>query len=204
MIRIDPRLALWKFAAGDPTVIGWTVTIGYLLASLLLATAGMLSNRAVDQSDPTEPWWSLSALMAALGLNKQLNFQTLLLDLGREFAKSEGWYADRRLLQVAFVALIGLIACAFTYRILRRPSRSPRLVGWKIGLTIILTYCLVRAAEINHLKSSNPQTRIAHSAFWSLELFGILFMLANGIRTFVAIDRGRAAALDSSSIARDR
>ena len=48
-------------------------------------------------------------LVCALGVNKQLDLQTLFTQLARDLAMAQGWYEERRRYQVAFIIAIGLL-----------------------------------------------------------------------------------------------
>ena len=51
----------------------------------------------------------LAAVLFFLGLNKQLDFQTLLVEAGRDLAVSGGWLVYRRKIQ-AVLAVVGIVA----------------------------------------------------------------------------------------------
>ena len=51
-------------------------------------------------------------MLIVLGINKQLDFQTLLTEIGRKIAHAQGWYEQRQEVQVIFVSLLMLIGAA--------------------------------------------------------------------------------------------
>jgi hypothetical protein len=82
----------WKLGIGDPTPVGWITAIAYLAASLACAVVWTADRRARRHGRPGSPvfWLSLALLLLFLGINKQLDLQTLLGDIGRRKARAEG------------------------------------------------------------------------------------------------------------------
>ena len=108
----------WQFGAELQDLVGWSTAAAYVLTSIVCARLAFGSSRSAALGQ--EPgWWSLSLLMVALGVNKQLNFQTIILHAGRAVAKWGYWYDCRRRLQVAFVAGLALAAGVFGWRVLQ-------------------------------------------------------------------------------------
>jgi hypothetical protein len=54
------------------------------------------------------------------------------------------------------------------------------------GVALILFYCVLRAAEIEHLKRIPVHTRIAHSAFWMVEVIGVFLVFVGSLRAAAA------------------
>ena len=84
----------WHLGIGDPTPMGWFIAFAYLAACLACASVWVAERRASRLGRPGSPlfWSVLTVLMLLLGVNKQLDLQTLLNDIGRRIARSEGWY----------------------------------------------------------------------------------------------------------------
>ena len=99
----------WSPGIGDPTIGGWVTVALYLLASFSCWT----SARKIRLKDARclqerRAWRCISALFLALGINKQLDLQTALTETGRVLAHYQGWYAQRQLVQLAFIALVAM------------------------------------------------------------------------------------------------
>lgn len=140
--------AHWTPGIGDPTVAGWVTVVVYFLAAWLCF-------RARGNVMPEGRWWlALSVLMLFLGFNKQVDLQTLFTDIGRDMAKAEGWYDDRRrIVQWDFIVamLVGGVVTAVAL-ILTVGRRS----GWWARLSIIATcalgaWILIRATSFTHV-----------------------------------------------------
>jgi hypothetical protein len=79
----------WEIGIGDPTPLGWITVAAYAAAAVLAwRNAGAARRTAVPHSF----WIALTALMLALGINKQLDLQTWLSQAGRDLAIAQGWW----------------------------------------------------------------------------------------------------------------
>jgi hypothetical protein len=121
--------------------------------------------------------------MVLLGLNKQLDLQTLLVDLGRAVSQHGGWYERRQPLKIAFAAVLGaggLLALGFAVRWIRRHARDSALLV--AGLGAILGYVVIRATPLHSAETG------AHSPFWPVEFAGVVLVAVAAARS------GRAAS----------
>lgn len=79
----------WEIGIGDPTPLGWITVAAYAAAAVLAwRNVGAARRTAVPHSF----WIALTALMLALGINKQLDLQTWLSQAGRDLAIAQGWW----------------------------------------------------------------------------------------------------------------
>ncbi len=145
----------WHFQANDNTRGGW-------LAFFLYVTLAFLSWREVARQGssgnvhrstlPPSFWLLLSLGVTALGINKQLDLQTWLIQFGRDIVASEGFLAYRRLINAGFVAAAAIaaaFAATYLWRLARRTTNPARLVV--IGTVALVGFVLVRVASINHV-----------------------------------------------------
>lgn len=138
----------WTPQIGDPQMTGWLTVIAYL-ACLMLAIR-VLRRRPAGAARGL--WLSIAALMAFLGLNKQLDLQTALTATGRCMAHAQGWYDNRYLVQLAFIAglVIGVVlALIWATRTLRGHMRRNGLA--LLGMAILCGFVLVRAVGFHHV-----------------------------------------------------
>jgi hypothetical protein len=165
----------WTPGIGDPTFTGWLTVFAYFFSAWLCLRAFMM-----EKSGPPRPYWDTiralfrvllknwgnpplpakrSALwlglgfsMAALGVNKQLDLQTLFTDIGRLVATYTDWYEERRYVQAAFILGIGaagVFLLTRLFRLARGPLRDFRAPFF--GLTIVVAFVLIRAASFHHM-----------------------------------------------------
>lgn len=135
----------WHPGIGDPSVLGWLTVLVYLSAlSVCVLAARRLS--------PSAFWWGVAAVLAFLAVNKQLDLQSWMTQVGRDLARQEGWYEHRHRVQVALV--VGLcsvfVALAlFWGLVLRRHWRDQWLVV--LGLCGLMGFIVLRAASFHHV-----------------------------------------------------
>lgn len=193
----------WHLAVGDPTPLGWLTFVAYMLAVILCWRAYQSSVVDVCMQAASAPieahrqrllarWWlGLAALMLLLGLNKQADLQTLLTEVGKDLARAQGWYSERRKVQFAFIAILALalvttgFAVAFALRSVLR-----QILPALLGLALILAFVELRAALFNVLRRE-PGTETLQD-LWLLELGGVGLVIWNAHRTVLPIGRGGA------------
>lgn len=140
----------WHPGIGDPTVMGWLTVVAYFMTASLCWRAGQRS--AGPRTKIRWFWISLMGLLIALGINKQLDLQTAFTFMGRTFAKSTGWYDNRRAVQFIFIILIGIGGLAFTVWLLWFFRRElPRLWTAIAGVGFLTCFIVVRAASFHHV-----------------------------------------------------
>ncbi len=172
----------WHPHIGDPTVIGWTITVAYFVVTFLCYRAGLAVKRSF--SDPGNRrdrivWFGLAGVLLALGINKQLDLQTLVIHTGRKVALLNGWHDFGREIQLYFV--LGL---AFSGVILVGVLFWLSHGGWKqywpvlLGSVMLMTFVLIRAASFDHVDYLLSQWRTVGSIRmkYVLELLGILIV----------------------------
>lgn len=159
----------WTPTIGDPTIYGWTAALAYLVAALLCWHAHYDA-----PSSERRAWSALALLLLALAINKQLDLQTLLTDVGRSTAKAHGWYRNRRIVQSVFIAVLalgGATGILVLFRIFRRTSWS--LWGALAGTALLFLFVLIRASSFEKvdilINSSLGGVRANHA----MELGGI-------------------------------
>ena len=141
---------------GDPTPMGWLVTAGYALAAITAYYAARRAGRAPGLPRGSRTvWWLVMALMAFLGLNKQLDLQALLNEAGRMLSFKTGLYEQRREVQKWFMMCLlaaSSLAALSTLIFFRGFWKQHLLLA--AGLLLSLTYVVLRAATIEHI---NPE-----------------------------------------------
>lgn len=155
--------------------MGWLTVVAYGLAALTVFAAARRGKPALGVASGSRSMWLLvGTLLSLLCLNKQLDLQSLLTDVGRVFAWQQGWYENRREYQKLFI--IGVLAVSAStsvtiFVIYRQFWLKHFLLA--IGLAFLLTFIVVRAISFHHfdqiLKSSIGGVKMN----WFLELSGI-------------------------------
>jgi hypothetical protein len=160
----------WRPQIGDPTFIGWFTFWAYAVA----AVVALLAARPRGGDEWNRVWLAMAVGMGLLCVNKQLDLQSLLTDLGRELFRMLGLYEQRRTFQRLLVfAVLGLAAAgvgwvAWHYRAFCAENRV--LV---VGLFFLLTFIAVRAISFHHVDKFLGMRLAGIKMNWMLELTGI-------------------------------
>lgn len=138
----------WHPGIGDPTATGWITVAAYALACLLC----WCCTRRTVPAPERRFWWGMAVVMLLLGVNKQLDLQSWFTELGRDMARSHGWYERRQLMQLIFIAwlgAVGLVLISWLGSQIRNMHRCTRMAG--MGLVVLGAFVLMRAASFHHV-----------------------------------------------------
>jgi hypothetical protein len=173
----------WRPGIGDPTVGGWVTVVLYVLATLSFrAVAKRLRQLQAHTVREYRIWHWLFLLYAALGVNKQLDLQTALTELGRMIAHDQGWYDVRGAVQLLFVCGVGITAVVVGVRVLYWAMFAP-VSAWiaLLGTLLVVTYVMIRAASFHHVDRFITQRALGGLRWnWVLEMGGICLAWLGG------------------------
>ena len=173
----------WHPGIGDPTFLGWFTVAAYAWAAYYAYLALRSSRARVQELGPVAQreqrnvvrlWLFVLIVLVLLGINKQLDLQTLFTETLRDLARAQGWFGQRRAWQARFImglvasALLGVGAGVFLLRHVLRRARPALL-----GLTVLGTFVLVRASHFHHADILRRGVRF----HWVLELLGIALLV---------------------------
>jgi hypothetical protein len=172
-----PESHYWHFQFNDDTRGGWLASLLYLILIFLCwrTFARRYAAREDHRALPAGFWLALSLGVTALGLNKQLDLQVLLFDIGRAIFTAEGIIEYRFVVEGALVviAAIGVIGLAvYLWPRAARASTPERLV--LIGTAALIGVIFVRFASINHVKVG--ETLSQHRPILALEILALAFL----------------------------
>jgi hypothetical protein len=143
----------WEPGIGDPTVFGWITTVAYFVAAALCFLAYRAYARQAGTPEVRRAGWLwliLAGALAFLGVNKQLDLQTLFTEVGRIVAFKQGWYQQRHRVQVAFVGVlgvVGLVGVAGMLHLARGQFRQLRLA--LVGAVFLVAFVGIRATSFH-------------------------------------------------------
>jgi uncharacterized MnhB-related membrane protein len=177
----------WRFGADDPTVLGWVTTVTYFLAAFLCLRAAFIAPKNFGAFGlATQPWWLFACILIALGVNKELDLQTLLIDVMRSLAKTEGWYSERRIVERAFVMLVILVSALAGWQFVRQYRLFVcKNISTVTGLGMVLLYCLLRTADVAHLEVLGSN-HTSSNFLWPLELSGLALVCFGSAKMAIA------------------
>lgn len=184
-MTLDCVLARWQPGIGDPTWQGWLTVLVYLgVAALALRVL-----RRAPFPDPRSAgrerlfWGVILGLMLVLAVNKQLDLQSALTQAGRCLARAQGWYENRRPVQVGFLLALAGLAGLFLIglaRLLRGSGGRQRLAI--AGLVFVCTFVLMRAVGFHHADRFLHLPVLGLRANTALEWTGPALIAASGLR----------------------
>jgi hypothetical protein len=168
--RAPESILRWQFQLDNPTILGWTVVAFYVGAAACCARAALKSRDALSR----EPiWWLLAAGLLFLGVNKQLNLQTLMIVIGRNVFSAGHWYGARRRAQLIFCAVFS-VAClgalVWLWWRSRRFFRENQVA--LAGAIVLVIFVVLRAATINHVDEFLGINLDDENWAWVLEITG--------------------------------
>ena len=169
----------WSPGIGDPSIMGWATVLLYLVAAVSCwRVARGLRRAAGSDSQEIVVWRCLTALLLALGINKQLDLQSALTEAGRVVAYAQGWYGQRRIFQAGFIAVIavlGLAGVIMLFRRTRHAAGATRLAA--LGAVLLVSFVVIRAASFHHFDRFIGARFLGLKWNWILEIDGIALML---------------------------
>ncbi|MFM7051853.1 MAG: hypothetical protein ACKOYN_06945 [Planctomycetota bacterium] len=192
----------WAPGIGDPTPMGWITVALYACAAWLAFEAALRARSLADVSGRPgwrveaarrarlgRFWFAVAAFLVLLGLNKQLDLQRLVTQIGRDIARDGGWYRDRKPVQIAVAVgalALGVVGTGVAAWMLR--DIIARVWVALVGLLVLFVFI---AARVNSLHQIDAWMRAGPiPAKWWLELLGIALIGANAWRAW----RGRPAS----------
>ncbi|MCU0902972.1 MAG: isopropylmalate isomerase [Tabrizicola sp.] len=181
---LNCAFAQWSPGLGDNSLMGWVTVMAYLAA----AGAAVMAARVMAGSDVSarreRRFWIIAAvLMALLGLNKQLDLQSLLTMIARCNAQLTGWYDIRRLVQEAFVVVVaagGLAVIGLLALLLR--GITHRVWPALLGLGFVCGFVVIRAASFHHVDILLGSSAAGVKLNWLLELPGPVLVALVALR----------------------
>ena len=172
----------WIPGIGDPTVLGWVTVVVYFTVAVICMKAA-----TINKSNKSEHhfWFYLTFFLIALGINKQLDFQSLLTQTGKDLAISQGWYKDRRFIQMGFIILIGLLGVTGTIILLKtfRNANTSIKIAF-VGCIILFIFILMRASSFHHMDIFINMKLAGVKMNGILELGGLAVIGVGGFRYF--------------------
>jgi hypothetical protein len=171
----------WTPGIGDPTFTGWLTVVCYFAAAYqcyrAYQKARSLGPNAYRLS---QAWLVLLAGMCLLGINKQLDLQSLLTVIARQNARDYGWYDDRRTFQVALIGVLGLSGLAGGAWVAWYMRKHLKHFGIAAaGAVFLAVFIMVRASTFHHVDLLLHAEAMGVSFNALLELSGIACIALN-------------------------
>lgn len=178
----------WAAGIGDPSPLGWFTVVAYLVTSALCGCAMVRAQslpRGLAGFGVSERrfWLAMAIIFLCLGINKQLDLQSLFTEIGRALARSEGWYGSRRAYQLAFIESFAAFVAMFVVLLLWIFRRShPAIKMALLGAIFTMTFIVLRAASFHHVDQFLKAGFLGWRWNWIIELNGIAIVAVAALR----------------------
>ena len=123
----------------------------------------------------TKFWLAITLIIFLLGVNKQLDLQSLLTAIGKFYAHQGGWYEHRRNIQVfGIISILTLALVGFSIFALK--MRTILKTNWlaMVGLVFLLAFVMIRATSFHQMDILISATIFGIRMNWILELSGLI------------------------------
>ena len=174
----------WTPSIGDPTTMGWVTVTIYFVIAIICLRATMVSCQHANKNNSNRNFWLLlSVFLIMLGINKQLDLQSLITQTGKNIAISQGWYENRRIVQVIFISLMGFFSIISTILLIMKYRYNCLAVKIAMsGCIILLSFILIRASSFHHMDVLINMDLGGIKINWLLELGGLTIIGLGGIQ----------------------
>jgi hypothetical protein len=164
----------WRPGIGDPTIGGWLTVVLYFVA----VWSCWVTSRDVRQQKEVTLWRAITLMFVFLGINKQLDLQTALTEIGRIIAFNQGWYEQRQIVQIWFIVAVAISCLTIAVSLLWQASETP-FATWLalLGMVVVLAFVLIRAASFHHIDRFIGETILGLKWNWLLEMSGITIVI---------------------------
>ena len=157
---------------------GTTRAVGYLVVAALAGIRFVLERRA-PRPRPAASWptyWVLSALLLAfLGLSRATSLGGLIAEVGREQARTEGWYDARRTFQAAAATIVTSVwLIGVVVAIWRVPPRRRRYLPSVVTISALVAFAAIRVVSLHHIDTLIYRRGIGGIRFVAVIELGLL------------------------------
>lgn len=186
-------LNVWSPSIGDPHLMGWVTVVSYfLVATLAYFVLRQTGEHTIAARPKTNQhlWMLVLVLLILLGANKQLDLQSFFTATAKCISKIDGWYANRRIYQIGFIAVLAisfLILSVVGLRYFKNDlKRNPLAI---VGVILLLFFVVLRAASFHHIDAVANHHFFDLNMNWILELPGLGLIALQAILNLTARSR---------------
>lgn len=185
----------WRPEFVDPTVSGWLTVATFVIAAAISFKAGREAQFSGRHWRVEAACWIWVALtMAVMAVGKLLNLGALVTEVARAWSKDAGWYADRRAVQQAMIALLvlGVTTTGLSIGLaLRRISLEAKIGA--ASLCFVLAFVAIRTLSFHQVDTFLGSDFLGLSWNVLIELTGILAVIIGAALYVRRFSRRRAS-----------
>jgi hypothetical protein len=138
-----------RLGIGDLTFWGWTTTFAFVFAALLCLVYAFFPT---PHKGHRLFWITLGLALLVLGMNRQIDLQWLLHEIGKEMAEAQGWSSKRRVVEIVLVAgfmVATVLLLMFVWRAAHRVWQRRWLAF--CGIVLLVAFVVLRAMRIHEV-----------------------------------------------------
>ena len=173
----------WRPQISDPYPLAWATVVAYLVAAVGCGLCAWRAKRIFGSRDVNIHrmiWWFMCAIMLFLGINKQLDFQTLFTQVIKLLARHWGIYELGKRAQKYFLLGLALVSVGglawIAWRIRHAWRRYIILIA---GALFVVRFVIVRVGTFYGVRLPQLSTLTGGLRFnWLLEIAGALTIAA--------------------------
>jgi magnesium-transporting ATPase (P-type) len=190
MSRLENFIARWLSLSGDTTFWSWIITFTYIAVIIM---SFIYTRKIREEKSLHLLWMVISVFLLAMGINKQLDFQTLIIMSGKYIARESGLISYGRELERALAGAVSLVVLAIMIVIFSKTRKILKKAKTALtGVGLLLFFTFIRIGSITGIRSALIlQYIISH--IHALEFFGLLIILYSLINELLHLKK-RAAA----------
>lgn len=172
----------WHAGIGDPTLFGWLTVAFYACATYF---SFKQYQRLKSAQASSNFWLYLAVMLLLLGINKQLDLQSLFTELLRSHAVANGWYEQRRVWQSIFIVVlgVGMLTTLLSLRVWLAKSWHQYKLAW-FGVIMLCTFVLMRAASFHHFDMLINVSFLGLRANVLFEMGALVFIIIAAVKTY--------------------
>ena len=175
--------------------MGWVTVVAYFIAAIVLLGQWRLSAEIYQNHLKMHRrlLFLFAVTMIGLGINKQLDLQTWLTNVGRDISRAQGWWENRRVAQAVVLTLIVLCGGALMMVIVKADGVVKEHRMALLGFLVLIVFVVVRASSFFQMDRLINFRVFGFRMNWFLELGGIAIIAASamqGVRKARALRRG--------------
>jgi hypothetical protein len=175
-------LRVFRTLGGPRGLEGWLTALATVVLALKARQRTIL--RWSSHTRARALWFSVGVALLLLGVNKQLDLQTALTELGRIMASSEGWYQIRRQVQVGFIVGVLLIGIWLLRTVLVLATGNVKQMRFVlVGAVFLICFVAIRATSFHQVDRLLGMNFAGFRINWILELGGNAFVIYGAWRT---------------------
>lgn len=170
----------WHPGISDTTPMGAITFVFYFIGAAVCVFRAWRCFQAPALRRGQFRFWAFCAIALFLfGVNKQLDLHQLITQYGRDWARAQGWFENRREVQALFVKCLAGAATVTLLAMLWALRGMPfRYYIALLGLLFLAFYVLIRAASFHHVDSFLGLGTEGFRLAWLVELGGIAITTA--------------------------